>query len=246
MKNPIFFLLFLIIASACTSKKDIIYFNNLNTETTDKTQLIKSTITKNDILSIVITSSSAEIVKAYNMEVTQGPNGYLVSSEGFVTLPVLGKINANGISCMELEQIIANLLISGGHLYNPVVNVRVINSKFTVLGEVNKPGTYNYQEENISLLQALGYAGDLTINGVRNNIYLIREEGNVLNYTKIDLTSKDWFSSPYYYLKPNDVIYVLPNDAKVKSGGYVKSLGNLLTITSVSISTILAIILLTK
>jgi polysaccharide export outer membrane protein len=246
MKKPIFFLLFLIIASACTSKKDIIYFNNLNTETTDKTQLIKSTITKNDILSIVITSSSAEIVKAYNVEVTQGPNGYLVSSEGFVTLPVLGKINANGLSCMELEQIIANLLISGGHLSNPVVNVRVINSKFTVLGEVNKPGTYNYQEENISLLQALGYAGDLTINGVRNNIYLIREEGNVLNYTKIDLTSKDWFSSPYYYLKPNDVIYVLPNDAKVKSGGYVKSLGNLLTITSVSISTILAIILLSK
>lgn len=246
MKKPIFFLLFLIIASACTSKKDIIYFNNLNTETTDKTQLIKSTITKNDILSIVITSSSAEIVKAYNVEVTQGPNGYLVSSEGFITLPVLGKINANGLSCMELEQIIANLLISGGHLSNPVVNVRVINSKFTVLGEVNKPGTYNYQEENISLLQALGYAGDLTINGVRNNIYLIREEGNVLNYTKIDLTSKDWFSSPYYYLKPNDVIYVLPNDAKVKSGGYVKSLGNLLTITSVSISTILAIILLSK
>ncbi|SHE83775.1 polysaccharide export outer membrane protein [Flavobacterium fontis] len=246
MKNTIFFLLFLIINSACTSKKDIIYFNNLNTETTDKTQLIKSTITKNDILSIVITSSSAEIVKAYNMEVTQSSNGYLVSSEGFITLPVLGKINANGISCMELEQIIANLLISGGHLSNPVVNVRVINSKFTVLGEVNKPGTYNYQEENISLLQALGYAGDLTINGVRNNIYLIREEGNVLNYTKIDLTSKDWFSSPYYYLKPNDVIYVLPNDAKVKSGGYVKSLGNLLTITSVSISTILAIILLTK
>lgn len=246
MKNTIFFLLFLIITSACTSKKDIIYFNNLNTKTTDKTQLIKSTITKNDILSIVITSSSAEIVKAYNMEVTQSSNGYLVSSEGFITLPVLGKINANGISCMELEQIIANLLISGGHLSNPVVNVRVINSKFTVLGEVNKPGTYNYQEENISLLQALGYAGDLTINGVRNNIYLIREEGNVLNYTKIDLTSKDWFSSPYYYLKPNDVIYVLPNDAKVKSGGYVKSLGNLLTITSVSISTILAIILLTK
>jgi polysaccharide export outer membrane protein len=121
-----------------------------------------------------------------------------------------------------------------------------MNAKFTVLGEVNKPGTYTFNEENISVLQALGYAGDLTINGVRNDILIIREENNVKTYAKIDLTSKDWFNSPYYYIKPNDVVYVNPNGAKVKSAGYIGSLGNFLTIVSIGVSTVLTILVLSK
>lgn len=246
MRTYLHFILLLLIFSSCTSKKDIIYFNNINTQSSDQTKLEITKISKNDILSVVISSTSSELVKLYNQDGASSPSGYLVNSDGMITLPILGKINVVGLSCSELEQLVSNLLISGGHIYNPIVNVRVTNSKFTVLGEVNKPGTYNFLEENISLLQALGYAGDLTINGIRKEVYLIREENNVLKYNKIDLTSKDWFSSPYYYIKPNDVVYVLPNDPKVKTGGYVKSLGNLLTITSVGISTILAIILLAK
>lgn len=239
-------LLIVFIISSCTTQKDIIYFNNINTNVTDVTKVSSTKIAKNDILNVQITSTSAEIAKSYNLDGSQISNGYLVNNDGFITIPILGKINTADLSCSELEQVITQLLINGGHLYNPIVSVRLLNSKFTVLGEVNKPGTYNYQEENISLLQALGYAGDLTINGVRNKVYLIRDDGGTLKYHNLDLTTKDWFSSEYYYIKPNDIIYVLPNDAKVKTGGYIKSLGNLLTIASVSVSTILAIILLSK
>lgn len=239
-------LLIVFIISSCTTQKDIIYFNNINTNVTDITKVSSTKIAKNDILNVQITSTSAEIAKSYNLDGSQISNGYLVNNDGFITIPILGKINTVDLSCSELEQVITQLLINGGHLYNPIVSVRLLNSKFTVLGEVNKPGTYNYQEENISLLQALGYAGDLTINGVRNKVYLIRDDGGTLKYHNLDLTTKDWFSSEYYYIKPNDIIYVLPNDAKVKTGGYIKSLGNLLTIASVSVSTILAIILLSR
>lgn len=239
-------LLILILITSCTSQKDIIYFNNSNPANTNSPKVAQTKISKNDILSIQITSSSTEIAKSYNLDGAQISNGYLVNNEGFITLPILGKINTYDLGCTELEQVITQLLINGGHLYNPIVSVRLMNSKFTVLGEVNKPGTYNYQEENITLLQALGYAGDLTINGVRNKIYLIREERGIIQYHNLDLTSTNWISSEYYFIKPNDIIYVLPNDAKVKTGGYIKSLGNLLTIASVSISTILAIILLSK
>ena len=121
-----------------------------------------------------------------------------------------------------------------------------MNAKFTVLGEVAKPGTYTFSEQNISLLQALGYAGDLTINGKRENVLLIREENNAKTYISIDMTSKKWFSSPNYYIKPNDVIYVNPNGPKVKSAGYIGNLGTFISVVSVSLSMVLTIILLTK
>ena len=150
------------------------------------------------------------------------------------------------MSLSELEDLLVEKLKDGNHLTAPIVTARLMNAKFTVLGEVNKPGTYTFSEQNISLLQAIGYAGDLTINGKRENVLLIREENNAKTYITIDMTSKNWFGSPNYYIKPNDVIYVNPNGPKVKSAGYIGNLGTFINVASVSLSLVLTVILLSK
>ena len=235
---------FLLTMSACSSKKDLIYFSDINVNEQDEIVFSPGKIKVNDILSIVVSSSSPELAMVYNATQNTSPfTGYLVTVDGTIILPILGKIKVQDLTLLELENELVKRLIEGNHLSNPIVTVRLTNAKFTVLGEVRNPGTYTFNEQNISILQALGYAGDLTIHGKRQDLLIIREENNKKTYKTIDLTSKKWFNSPYYYIKPNDVIYVNPNNAKVTSSGYIGSFGNLLAVFSIAISTIL---LLTK
>ena len=121
--------------------------------------------------------------------------------------------------------------------------MRVINGKVTILGEVVRPGTYGFTEQNISVLQALGLAGDLTIRGKRKEVLLIREEAGQRSYTMLDLTQTNWFDSQYYYVRPNDVIVVNPNTARVKNAGFVSEPATLLGMASVVLS---MIVLLTR
>ena len=237
----------MLILSSCSSKKDVLYFNDINTNEQDKVIFSASKIQVNDILSIIISSSSPELASIYNQnQTTTTTLGYLVNTEGSITMPLLGKIKAKDLTLIDLENFLVKKLKDENYLSDPIVTVRLLNAKFSILGEVNKPGTYNFSEENISLLQALGYAGDLTISGKRANVLIIREENNVKTYATIDLTSKKWFDSPYYYIKPNDVIYVNPNGAKVKSAGYIGSLGTFMSVVSVGLSTVLTILVLSK
>jgi polysaccharide export outer membrane protein len=237
--------------SSCSTKKEVIYFNDINTASQDKNVFSVGKIQPNDILSVIISSSNSELAVMYNLNQDQNQNttnfpGYLVNLEGYISIPILGIVKAEGSTLTELENLLVKKLIDGQHLAEPIVTARLMNAKFTVLGEVAKPGTYTFSEQNISLLQALGYAGDLTINGKRENVLLIREENNAKTYITIDMTSKKWFSSPSYYIKPNDVIYVNPNGPKVKSAGYIGNLGTFISVISVSLSLALTIILLTK
>jgi polysaccharide biosynthesis/export protein len=242
-KKSLLLILGILIISSCASKKDVLYFSDVNLKEQDKTVLSEGKIQANDILSIIVDSSSPELASIYNT--TQPPsstiNGYLVTMDGAITLPVLGKIKVQELTILELENLLVKKLIDGNHLSNPTVTVRLTNAKFTILGEVNNPGTYTFNEQNISLLQALGYAGDLTIHGKRQDVLIIREENNKRTYTTVDLTSKKWFGSPNYYIKPNDVIYVNPNGPKVSASGYVPSLTNLLAVVSIAVTTILLI-----
>ena len=242
------FLFLYVVLTACSSKKDLIYFSNLDVNQKDKVVFTESKIQPNDILSVLISSSSPELAVAYNMiqNSSQSSLGYLVNLDGTITLPILGRFKVVDLSLTELELMLTKELINDDHLANPIVTARLLNAKFTVLGEVNRPGTYNFTEQNISLLQALGYAGDLTIYGKRKNVLIIREENNTKNYITLDLTSKDWFNSPYYYLKPNDVIYVNPNETKVKSAGFIGNFPTFVSLVSVSISTFLTILVLSK
>ena len=128
------------------------------------------------------------------------------------------------------------LLEEGNHLLKPFVNIRLINAKVTLLGEVNKPGTYTFLEQIITIPQALGYAGDLTINGKRTDILLIRETAGNRIMKHIDLTATDWMNDATYYVKPNDVLVVRPNFAKVKSSGIIGNLTSLLSVVSIIIT----------
>jgi polysaccharide export outer membrane protein len=165
--------------------------------------------------------------------------GYLVNAEGQITFPVLGAIKVNDKTPQELEQFLKAKLQDENHLLAPTVTVRIINSKVTILGEVMHPGTFSYTEQNISVLQAIGMAGDLSIKGKRKEVLLIREVDGQRSYTTLDLTQTDWFTSEYFYIKQNDVIVVNPNSSRVKNAGYVSEPSTLLSMASIILSMII-------
>ncbi|MEJ7675679.1 MAG: polysaccharide biosynthesis/export family protein [Chitinophagaceae bacterium] len=143
--------------------------------------------------------------------------GYLVNIDGFIQLPILGNVKAAGLTKKQLKDNLTNSILEKKLLLDPIVNIRHLNYEVTVIGEVNRPTVITVPSERISLVKALGLAGDLTIYGKRDNVLLIREEEGKKRIRRIDLSSSNFLLSPYYYLKPNDVVYVEPNKAKVAS-----------------------------
>ena len=253
MRKLMFIVVIFFMISSCTSKKDMTYLNEVdNFSFADiNKQKIAYRIQADDILSIEIHSIIPEAAIIYNrISKKTGAvsninllqlEGYLVSSDYTINFPVLGILKVEG-TISELEKKIAKLLLDGGHLISPTVTVRLLNGKFTVLGEVARPGTFTFIEKNVSLLQALGYAGDLTINGKRKNITLIREVNGVRSTRELDLTSKDVLDNPSYYIRNNDVIIVNPNYSRIKSAGFIGSPQTIASISSLLLSITLLII----
>jgi polysaccharide export outer membrane protein len=217
-------------ATSCLSTKKAIYFRGQEDATISSSNFVPETIIQsNDILSILVSSQNQEASAAFNAPVTTDVSstnasgtrseltGYLVSREGFIQFPMVGQIRAAGLSKDQLRDSITKILSVGKLLVDPIVNVRMINFKVTVLGEVGHPSVIPVPSEKISLLEALGLAGDLTVNAKRDNVLIIREEPGKKVIKRINLNSSDLFTSPYYYLKSNDVVYVEPNKAKVNN-----------------------------
>lgn len=236
---------------SCASKKDILYFQDAD-QAPPEVNYFQSNIQVNDILSIRVTSLVPEAAAPYSATEIQGSGntgnsdsqkmtGYLVAKDNTINFPVLGKIDVSNKTPTQLEEYLHSLLENGGHLRNPVVIVRIVNSKVTVLGEVKSPGTYDFSEQSITLPQALGYAGDLTINGVRSDIMVLREIDGKRTVGHIDMTTTNWFDSPFYQIKQNDVIVVQPNGPKVMTSGYLPNLGAYLGVFSLLLTTILLI-----
>ena len=161
-------------------------------------------------------------------------NGYKVDSEGQIDLPLLGAIKVIDLTTNQISTLLEEKLKS--FVVNPAVKTTILNFKFSVLGEVKNPQTFSVIDDKISIIQAIGMAGDLTINGDRSNITLLREVNGNFESTTIDLTSFDITSSVYYNLRQNDVIYVRPNTAKVKSSGIVGNVGTLTSVLSLLLS----------
>ena len=236
---------------SCVSKKELLYLQDIQSLNNSKVISSKNILQENDILKIDVTSLEMNASIPYNKVSSTNNlgnslsllqlNGYLVSKNKTINFPVLGEISLVGKTIYDLEKYLKNLLKSGGHLINPNVTVRLLNSKFTILGEVNKPGTFTFTEKNISLLQALGLAGDLTIDGNRQDIMVIREIDGKRITTKLDLTSADWLNSPYQNIRPNDVIIVNPNSRKVTSAGLIGNISTVLSIASIILSSIILI-----
>ena len=169
---------------------------------------------------------------------------YLVDTDGNIDYPVLGKLKLEGLTIEEAKQLLKKKFEEGKLLNDPVVIIRFNNFRISVTGEVRSPGVYPVNGERISILEALSAAGDLLVTGKRDNILVIRDFNGVKTYTRIDLTSKEVFNSPVYYLTQNDVIYVEPNsfgvskasgDARI--GVFASLLGLAITIALIFIRT---------
>jgi polysaccharide export outer membrane protein len=235
MKKTIFCLLTLVLGflfigslNSCVSTKDLAYFNNIPRDTTLKTQpqLLETVISKNDVLQITFSTLDAVTTATLNaagaLSVAGGSTpgvtgGYLVDETGIIKLPEIGALKAGGLTKRELDTLITNELLRKKLALDPIVTVRIVNYKVTVLGEVNRPGVIPVPNEKITLPEALGAAGDLTIYGKRNNVLLIREtnEGRVIK--RFSLNNDQLFNKDIYNLQNQDIIYVEPNKARALS-----------------------------
>lgn len=182
-------------------------------------------IQTNDLLYIYVESRTPEATVRFNQEtnkvaVSNGTvmnpgssavTGYLVNNDGYITFPVLGRVSVLGKTHAELAAEIEQRLVSEGHVLDAVVTVKLLNFKVSVLGEVVRPGQIEASGERLTIFEAISMVGDLTIYGLRTNVSVIREENGQRTIGQLDLTSKDVFNSPYYYLHQNDVVYVEPN-----------------------------------
>jgi len=213
-------------ATSCVSPKSIVYFqgDTLRNSSQQIEQSYTPTIQTNDLLSIVVgslNSEANEMFNTVNSATTASTNysttsagarlqplGYLVDSEGNIELPLIGKVKVRDLKTTVAADTIRLKLTN--FLKEPSVIVRTLNFKVSVLGEVGRPAIYVIPDEKISLPEVLSLAGDLTIYGKRDNVMIIREENGVRQYARLDLTSREVFNSPYYYLHKNDVIYVEP------------------------------------
>jgi polysaccharide biosynthesis/export protein len=215
-------ILALVTMSSCGSTKKVIYFPEVKDGTIQSTTVFpESVIQKNDILSITVSSLSAAADAPFNSPnssaATGAIAGYLVNSEGNIQFPILGNIKAEGLTKNQLKDKITKSLVDAKQLVDPIVTIRFANFRVTILGEVNHPTVVTVPNEKISLLEALGLAGDLTIYGKRQNVMIIREEKEQKIIKRVDLNSAEIFTSPYYYLQSNDIVYVEPNKTKIAS-----------------------------
>ncbi len=235
----VFIIISLLLFSSCYNSKNVAYFQDLTDTSKIYSQVMHGTyeahIQPDDIVEIIISSINPQATALFNLGntnpvspgltqaqgnavITTGPSGaitygYLVDKEGRIDFPVLGKLAIAGLAISRLKDTLAQKLDQ--YLKEPIVNARILNYKVTILGEVTHPAAYTLQSERISIIDAIGLAGDLTIYGKRENILLIREENGQRKFIRMNLNSSNIFQSPYYYLKQNDVVYVEPNKTRI-------------------------------
>lgn len=226
LNNLSYIIIFSIFFTSCVNTKNATYFNNLTDTTFQSVFPLESIIQNNDILNISVSSLNPEASLIFNTPNTSnistwGTNsqlsGYLVNSDGTIQFPLLGTITASGLTKNQLKEAITTKLVSNKLLVDPIVNIRFLNYHVTVLGEVANPTTLTVSSEKISLLEAIGLAGDFTIYAKRNNVMVIRNVEGKKIVKRLNLNTNELFTSPYYYLKSDDVVYVEPNKAKVAS-----------------------------
>lgn len=224
--------LFLICLSSCASKKKLYYFQGNETMLKEVYKYVP-TLKPDDLLIITISALDLESTLPFNQQSPYNANAassesitstnprlktYLIDEKGEIDFPVLGKLKLGGLTRSQAMDFMREKLRV--YIKDPSVNIHISNFRITVLGEVSKPGTYTLSNEKITILEALGLAGDLTIYGKRKDIIVIRDKDGNKTFTHVDLTSNEIFRSPVYYLSQNDVIYVHPNGAKTNSSAY--------------------------
>jgi polysaccharide export outer membrane protein len=239
--------------TGCGSSKNVAYFQNSDSVNLDMSKVLyDARIMPKDMLSITVNTTDPEASIPFNLTVatpqtvslrtqsttTAALQTYLVDNEGNIDFPLVGTLHLGGLTKGEAERLVLEKIkpyMSATE--NPIVTVRMINYKISVIGEVARPGMFTVANEKISILEALAQAGDLTIYGVRDRVKLIREDATGKKEIHVlNLNDANIINSPYYYLQQNDIVYVEPN--KVKSQN--SSVGSMTTLwfsaTSILIS----------
>jgi polysaccharide export outer membrane protein len=232
-KKVIFVLSLVALMCSCVSPKQLAYFRNVTAESAEEINKTMQSqpeprVKINDALVITVSALDPEAVVPYNLPsvsyatptsesipTSSSYQYYTVDAKGDINFPVLGKLHVVGMTQSEVIELIQDRL--KGQLSNPIVTMRFLNAKVTVLGEVKNPGTYLLNNGGMTLLEALGVAGDLTQYGNRSNVLVTRENNGKLEFARLDLRSDEVFTSPYFYLQQNDVVMVSPNQARTTS-----------------------------
>jgi polysaccharide export outer membrane protein len=258
--------LFLYLLCACSAPKGITYFQDLD-DPNKKPAALKYNqyvpkICTGDLLTITVSALDPAAVAPFNLPVvtfakqteqmfngtkeigsSQAMQTYTVDSDGSINFPVIGKVQLAEKTKREAVDLLQNKISE--LVKEPIVNIQIINYKVTVIGEVLKPGSYPVNSDRVTVLDAIGMANDLTIYGNRENVKVIRDNNGKQDVVTFDLTKSDFFSSPYFYLQQNDIVYVEPNDKRKKQSRYSQTdqvdLSVITAITS-SISVIASVI----
>ena len=252
--NKSFLIVLLAFALAsCQSYKKVPYLQDAEVVLyrVQNEQLYDAKIMPKDLLTIVVSCTSPELAVPFNLTVA-GPGSvaigntqltaqpvlqpYLVDNEGKINFPVLGELKVGGLTKKEAEQLIVEKL-KPYIKESPIVTVRMVNYKISVLGEVARPGTFTISNEKVNLLEALAMAGDMTVWGVRDNVKLIREGADgKQEIVTLDLNKAETILSPYYWLQQNDIVYVTPNKAKARNSDIGNSTSLWFSATSILVS----------
>ncbi len=241
-----------LLVTSCASKKDIVYFQdagNYETIVSDNTQ--NNAFKVNDVIGINVSTLDPTASVPFNLIMgvrTEGNFGqpqqldYIVDKNGDIDFPVLGAVKVLGLNPQQTKELLKEKLKP--YLKDPIINIRLRNFRVTVLGQVNRPGTYLVNGEQITVLEAIGLAGDINIKGKRDNVLLVRDFNGTKVYKRIDLTSKDVLSSDAYYLTQNDIVYVEPNQSAISQSTLDNRAGLIVSIASLLITT--SVILITR
>jgi len=240
-------LLIAIAFTSCVSRKKIVYFQNISSLSDNN---YEPRVQPDDQLLIIVnvTSPNEALAAPFNQSITlnlapgagAGQSGegrsYLVDKDGFIQLPLVGLVKLGGLTRTEALDLLKKEIKK--YINDPIVSLRITNFKVTVLGQVSSPGTYNFPSERLTLPEALGLAGDLTIYGRRDNVLVIRDLGGKKTYNYIDLTKVDFMQSEFYYMAQNDLIVVEPNKTAINSS----AIGRDITIAMSAVSLLLTIL----
>ena len=253
-KRNLWLLLLPFLLTACQSYKKVPYFQNVEVvnEAEQQEKLYDAKIMPKDLLTIVVSCTNPELAIPFNLTVASNAGiavstssyvttqpvlqPYLVDNEGNINFPVLGELKLGGLTKREAEQLIIDKL-KPYMKETPIVTVRMVNYKISVIGEVMRPGTFTISNEKVNLLEALAMAGDMTVYGLRDNVKLIREDANgIQQIVTLDLNKAETILSPYYWLQQNDIVYVTPNKAKARNSDVGNSTSLWFSATSILVS----------
>lgn len=242
-----------VLVSSCHSNNQLVYFEDLQ-ESNDKVMKLDSTnfslkIVPDDELLITVTSLLPEASAMYNLPMvnlaTKGAvsatgnvamQTYIVDSQGDIRFPMIGKIHVAGMTTNELTDFLVQNISK--EVDDPIVRVEVVNFAINVMGEVKTPGRYNFKTQQVTVLDALATAGDLSEYGRRDNVLLVRRDGGKTIYHRFNLRDAESMNSPYFFLKQNDVIYVEADDVKAGNAKYSTNNSYKLSLASTIVSTI--------